>query len=110
LLPEIALTMSPSVKRSASSLAGSASTSIAGVTVPFAFTLATPSTCSISGTISFVMTAESCAAFSDGEVTASDAIVAWLGTNGRTFGAERSVGSCERVDCTRRCTSTRSLV
>jgi hypothetical protein len=110
LLLLIDVTTSPSVKFSALSLFGSTSTSIAGVTVPFALTFETPSICSSSGTMLFVMMAESAACVSDFELAESVATTVCAGSKVPIDGAARSVGRMARVDCTRRCTSTRSLV
>lgn len=110
LLLEIDVTMSPSVNCVASSLCGSTSTWIDGVTVPPALTFETPSTCSISGTILLVTIAESSACVSDVEVTEYVATTVCAGSNDPIVGAVRSVGRTERVDSTRRWTSTRSLV
>jgi hypothetical protein len=110
LLLLIALTTSPRVNFEAAILLGSTSTSIAGVTVPPALTLAMPSTCSKSGTISFVTSAERSAELKSDDVTTTVATVASLGSNVPTDGAERSLGKTERVDCRRRCTSTSSVV
>ncbi len=110
LLSLIAVTTSPRVKFEAAIFCGSTSTSIAGVTVPPALTFAIPSTCSRSGTISFVTKAERSAESSVDEVTTSVATVASLGSNVPTVGGERSLGNTDAVDCRRRCTSTWSVV
>src|SRR5579875_543371 len=110
LLPEIAETTSPRTSPEEARDCGSTYTSIAGVTVPLALTLETPSICSISGTKLFVTIDERAAAESERDVTASVTTVAWPGSNVRTFGGDRSVGMTDIVDCTRRCTSTRSVV
>jgi hypothetical protein len=110
LLSLIAVTTSPRVKFEAAIFCGSTSTSIAGVTVPPALTFAMPSTCSRSGTISFVTSAERSAESSVDEVTTSVATVASLGSNVPTVGGERSLGKTDAVDCRRRWTSTWSVV
>ena len=58
----------------------------------------------------FVTIAESAACVSVFELAESVATTVCAGSNVPIDGAERSVGKIERVDCTRRCTSTRSLV
>ncbi len=102
MFPLIDVTTSPSVNFWASSLLGSTSTSIAGVTVPFALTFETPGTCSSSGTILFVMMAEKSAWESVFEEAESVATVVCAGSNVPIVGAARSEGRFACVDSTRR--------
>ncbi len=106
----IALTTSVGTKPRLESFAGSSKTSSAGVTEPFALALETPSTCSRSGITLFVMIAESAEELSDCDVTDKVTIVAWAGSNERVAGAGRSCGSAALTDCSRSCTSVRSVV
>ena len=89
---------------------GSTSTSSAGVTVPLAPTYEMPGTCSSAGMMLLVTIAERSAWLSDFEVTESVTTIACAGSKVRTDGAGRSEGSAAEADCTRSCTSVRSVV
>ena len=91
------------------SLAGSTTTSYAGVTKPPTLTPETSGICSIAGTMRPLATSESCAAVSFDELSEIVTTTAWEGSRIATVGGCRSVGRLCSAWVSAFCVLTRSV-